>query len=270
MRLSVQSALLESIEPSIRAVSLGFIHDDHTYLAFHVDGEIHIDQKKDCESICARVGADLPQVKVDCFVIKGDNGDLPNYDHRLTVFERRDESHGLRASLADLLDRLRRKVSKQHPGYKCPGYKELVDFGQEIGKYCARDRNHLVTTSKGVIVHGSRKRFWVIPARPEIEDETFFKEMVSDLLLSAQRALIGNVTSTMRGIAVDLTSQEMNVYIYYEGPLTDDLIDDMAAITGGMIADYHCDVSLNDHYVLHPIPKQLPHHNFWAYKRMES
>ena len=73
------------------------------------------------------------------------------------------------------------------------GYRERVDFEEEIGVYVF-PTGIREPTSFGVIHYHGDGRYHVIPARPDSLDED---RSLGTLLLSCQRALIGEVIPSL-------------------------------------------------------------------------
>src|SRR5262249_54125713 len=58
------------------------------------------------------------------------------------------------------------------------------------------------------------------------------------ILLSVQRALLGSVTSNLRGVAIDWNNSEIRVVCYYHGPISDDDREEMSCVQTEVAADF--------------------------------
>ncbi len=94
------------------------------------------------------------------------------------------------------------------------------------------------------------------------------------LLWATKRALLREVVPAMRGIAVDWKKgglpieDEILVYFYIDGTISEDLFDECSCIGTEVIANYS-EGKINDQSIRLDYPRPLPKHNYWAYKRKE-
>ena len=95
------------------------------------------------------------------------------------------------------------------------------------------------------------------------------KKLYSHLKLSVQRALLGEIVPSMRGVAIDYDGPDIIVYFYNDGEIDDDLHDNFTSIGAEIIADFP--TMIIDEKILNiPFPQALPSHSHWAYLRKEN
>lgn len=94
-------------------------------------------------------------------------------------------------------------------------------------------------------------------------------EKNKSLLLAIQRGLLGAVTSNLRGVAAEWSANNIIIYFYFDGPLSNSDKDNASVVAGETIADFK-DGLIDEHYIRLDYPAKLPQHNLWAYKRQES
>lgn len=98
------------------------------------------------------------------------------------------------------------------------------------------------------------------------------------ILLSVQRALLGSVTSNLRGVAVDWNKTDIRIVFYLHGPISDDDREEMSCVDTEVAADF-IDIAPVD-FVLEQLdmPKTLiglnsvmgpDSHRAWAFVRKE-
>lgn len=95
------------------------------------------------------------------------------------------------------------------------------------------------------------------------------KYKLSDLKLVAQRALLGEVSPSLRAVAVDWIGNTIIVYFYNHGKITSNLHDDFISIGTDIIANFN-DAMIDEKMIRLDYPEPLPLHEFWVYKRKES
>ena len=90
-----------------------------------------------------------------------------------------------------------------------------------------------------------------------------------DLLLATQRALLGEVVSSLRGVAVDWNNNTILVYFYNDGEISDKLKYNYNCIAAEVVASF-CEAHINEKINRLDYPNELPKHKFWAYIRKEG
>lgn len=88
------------------------------------------------------------------------------------------------------------------------------------------------------------------------------------LMLSIQRALLGEVVSSLRGVAFDWSDEHIIIYFYIDGQLSEDLQDDFTSISVEVVANYTI-ATIEEKIFSIFSPEPLPKHEYWAYKRKE-
>ena len=98
------------------------------------------------------------------------------------------------------------------------------------------------------------------------------------ILLSVQRALLGSVTSNLRGVAIDWNNNEIRIVGYYDGPISDDDREEMSCVDAEVATDFIDAASVD--FALHRLdmPERIigldseigpGSHRAWAFLRKE-
>jgi hypothetical protein len=95
------------------------------------------------------------------------------------------------------------------------------------------------------------------------------EQKVVDLLLSAQKALLGAVIPSLRAIAVEWSGENIIVHFYHDGKLSDDIEDHYMCIGTEIVADFES-AMIDEKIIRLDHPKLLPKHDHWIYHRSES
>lgn len=90
-----------------------------------------------------------------------------------------------------------------------------------------------------------------------------------DVLLSVQRALLGAVSSELRGVAVELDLGVITVRFYYDGPISDDALDSATTVIAEVGADFDNLAIVKDEITRIDYPQKLPSAGIWVFKRRE-
>jgi hypothetical protein len=88
------------------------------------------------------------------------------------------------------------------------------------------------------------------------------------LFLNTQKALLGEVVSSLRGVAIDWEGDTILMYFYNDGEISDELENDYRCIGTEVVADYY-DAYIDDKVIRLDFPTPLPQHEYWAYRRKE-
>src|ERR1700722_11506961 len=96
------------------------------------------------------------------------------------------------------------------------------------------------------------------------------QEYYPDVKWAISRALLGEINPSLRGVCFewDKTNDEILVYFYHDGILSDNIKDHYESIGCEASADFIFDNRLikSDFIVVSlPYPQQLPHAHFWVY-----
>lgn len=96
-----------------------------------------------------------------------------------------------------------------------------------------------------------------------------------ELFLSAQRALLGNVTSGLRALSVNTYENVIEVYFFYDGEIDEEKRELAESIMDEIIADFWYDnegKEIEFDYKIKRLdfPKKMPLKGFWVYYRYED
>jgi hypothetical protein len=93
--------------------------------------------------------------------------------------------------------------------------------------------------------------------------------LTASLLLSVQRALLGEVPPALRGVTVAWHDQVILIRSYFDGPITDGDREAMSCATSEVIADFPAPWTIEDDVVRCDAPEPLECLAAWAYHRQE-
>ncbi len=96
-------------------------------------------------------------------------------------------------------------------------------------------------------------------------------ELGASVLLSIQRALLGEITPNIRGITCAWSKSEIKIRCYFEGEITDENEESMDCVEGEIMADFP-NIKLIDLKCLTiNMPESLNKHTLmsWVYMRKE-
>ena len=93
--------------------------------------------------------------------------------------------------------------------------------------------------------------------------------MTLDPRLSLQRALLGSVSPSLRGVAYSASVSTIRVVFYFDGSITSDDHADMTTVIAEVAADFPASVVFEDDMVRLDVPDPLPFHDSWVYRRRE-
>lgn len=115
------------------------------------------------------------------------------------------------------------------------------------------------------LLHASSD-FMLFTRLDQMTDDTSMRQKI---ILSVQRALLGNVTSKLRGVSVDWDSQEIRVYCYYDIGITDSDRDIMGDVHTEIATDF-VDICPVHFFLIHEnVPGKINGHKYWIYLRKE-
>jgi hypothetical protein len=93
-------------------------------------------------------------------------------------------------------------------------------------------------------------------------------QLRANVLLSIQRALLGVISSKLRGVTVAWSSVSIDILCFFDGPISDDDKDAMQEVETEVMADFvDHEVSLN--IERHDAPKPMSLLREWVYRRRE-
>ena len=90
------------------------------------------------------------------------------------------------------------------------------------------------------------------------------------VLLSTQRALLGNVFPALRGVGLDWNEISINVTCYVDGPISVKDRESLEDMLTQILADVEPEVRIQLQIQDLPAPQKLGQHLAWAYLRRES
>jgi hypothetical protein len=90
------------------------------------------------------------------------------------------------------------------------------------------------------------------------------------VLLSVQRALLGEVGSQLRGVRVSYGEANIRIEAYFDGSITEDDRESMSCVETEVIADFPDSVDVRCEVVRLDAPARLPQVESWVYHRKES
>ena len=150
--------------------------------------------------------------------------------------------------------------------FSVPGYKERVDFGEIIGKYALRQKNHATLyypTSWGIIHHWPGGAVHVVPSNPGLQlDRQTHLLYITELLIKELNS------NKIRGVKANWNiknSRIAEISFYFDGNVSKEELENASAICTEIIADFPGD-SLEERYIRWDYPKPLPK-EFFAYRR---
>jgi hypothetical protein len=94
----------------------------------------------------------------------------------------------------------------------------------------------------------------------------------SDVLLSVQRALLGAVPSSLRGVACGWNDKQITLRFIFDGPIDPDEEQDMNVVGTEVIADFHAPATIDEQVIRVDSPNSLSGYALqaWAYIRKEA
>jgi hypothetical protein len=94
------------------------------------------------------------------------------------------------------------------------------------------------------------------------------------LNLSAQRALLGHVTPSLRAACISAENKKICIFFYYDGEISDDQKELAQSAVDDIISDFHIDdegntIEFNINILQIDYPQKMPLHGSWVYYRHE-
>ncbi|WP_420128685.1 hypothetical protein [Longimicrobium sp.] len=90
------------------------------------------------------------------------------------------------------------------------------------------------------------------------------------LLLSAQRALLGEVSSALRGVSLRLRGDTLEIAFYFDGPVSEEDRLSASCVGAQVVADFPRLRSVDERIERVDAPAPLPPDPVWAYRRREE
>jgi hypothetical protein len=93
----------------------------------------------------------------------------------------------------------------------------------------------------------------------------------SAVLLSLQRALLGAVPSSLRGVTCGWDDQRITLRFIFDGPIHEDDEQEMYVVGAEVVADFKALVSIDEQVIRVDSPEKLTGYALqaWAYMRRE-
>ncbi|MBQ9601592.1 MAG: hypothetical protein IJR46_06225 [Neisseriaceae bacterium] len=90
------------------------------------------------------------------------------------------------------------------------------------------------------------------------------------LLLSSQRALLGEITPNIRQIFLGLVDKTIQFIVIFDGEISEDDEDNMSCVGTEIVSDF-CDLFINEQFLSIPYPERyiVPENHFCVYARKE-
>jgi hypothetical protein len=92
---------------------------------------------------------------------------------------------------------------------------------------------------------------------------------VSRVILSVQRALLGEVSPALRGVAVELSESVVWLRFYYDGEISEEDSDSATSVVAEVAGDLARPVQVRDSIDHLDTPAPLPSQATWVYRRRE-
>ncbi len=94
-------------------------------------------------------------------------------------------------------------------------------------------------------------------------------ELRARLLLSIQRALLGEVPPTLRGVTVGWQDYVIQLRFYLDGPISEEDRGSMSCVATEVIADFPAPWMIDEEILRRDAPEPLECLEAWAYHRRE-
>ena len=252
--LAVENALLDAVTPELRAVVVDLSKETESlYIRFYYDGEAPEKLIDLWQCAITEASADLGP---DCLLDDG--------------VERLDYPQEIPFRGRYAYRRMEPNAPMEQSFSTTPVYvsREIVDFKEKIGLFVSPVSGERVSTNWGVI-HYAKDGCHIVPAKPPAYKIDVFP--VAYALLSIQRALLGNVTPELRAVIVDASTEENLLYVhfYYDGEVSEKLIDLWECAITEACADLGSDYALDEGVHRLDCPQKIPFRGRYAYSRKE-
>jgi len=96
-------------------------------------------------------------------------------------------------------------------------------------------------------------------------------EFDTRVLLSFQRALLGEVPCTLRGLTVGWTKSEIIIHCFFDGEIKDDNREAMEVVASEVVADFPEITEIHVKCIRKDVPEDINPFNIkvWIYRRKE-
>lgn len=90
------------------------------------------------------------------------------------------------------------------------------------------------------------------------------------VLLSVQRALLGEVFPSLRGVSVGLDERSIRLVCYVDGPVSPMDLDRLSGVEAEVIADFSENTEVRLEVIRCDVPAEMRSLTVWAYRRREN
>lgn len=90
-----------------------------------------------------------------------------------------------------------------------------------------------------------------------------------ELRLSAQRALLGAVTKSLRHVSCDISNGDISMLFVFDGPISERDREGATVACAEIVSDFHGNISENLVRIDAPAPYRDKALRFWIFQRME-
>jgi hypothetical protein len=89
------------------------------------------------------------------------------------------------------------------------------------------------------------------------------------ILLSVQRALLGEVPPALRGVTVGWHDTTVQLRCYFDGPVSEEDRESMSCVASEVIADFSAPWTIDEEVIRKDAPEPMESLDAWAYRRRE-
>ena len=226
--LSAQRALLEAVDPSLRAVVVDYLTGRTLlHMRFYYDGE---PSEKLIENWSCAINEASTGIGTHCYSDFG--AERIDYPKKLPfegryAYLRKEEGQD---QYIHHLNRtsLKGSTSQTLLNQRDPKHKKFMHFGKPIGDAIDRDTGKRILTSWGLI-QKRKDEFRILPAYEDPNADPDRKAYpVAYAMLALQSALLGRVVPALRFVTADYDKNQNLFYlrVYYDGEVSKNLIDE--------------------------------------------
>jgi len=145
--------------------------------------------------------------------------------------------------------------------------RQRIDYEQQIGVYVFAPHDIREPTSLGVIHHHPNESYHVIPSRPYSLKED---KSIASIMLFAQRALLGEISSDLRAVLVNRNKDgSIKIAFYHDGPMTWEKQNEYSCIASELAADF-INAEIVEEFISLKYPEPLPQDGHYVYLRKEG
>lgn len=94
--------------------------------------------------------------------------------------------------------------------------------------------------------------------------------MASDIAFAVHRALLGEVSSALRGVTVGVSDRVLTMRLYYDGPISRSDQESVSEIETSLLADLHPRYEVKVTAARVDVPAPIECLDSWAFRRRED